>query len=208
VKNINGKRFGKLLVVGIGKPRGVVKTWLCLCDCGNYKSIPTAHLTNGCTLSCGCIKHRRKGLSNDKFYMTWAGIIDRCENVNSKDYLGYGGRGIMMCEEWRSDFNTFREWALANYIKGGTIDRIDNDGPYCPNNCRFATKKQQANNRRNNVLYEHNGEMKTLSQWAEFYGIKVVTVRRRIRVGWLIEDALTLKNHTGKRCHQLKKSEK
>lgn len=122
----------------------------------------------------------------------WSNMIQRCHNPNNRQYCSYGGRGITVCDEWRNDYPCFREWALKNgYAQGLTIDRIDNNGGYSPQNCRWATYKEQNRNKRSNRNITLNGETKCLSEWAEFFGIGVPIVTRRLNDGWAEEDAFT-----------------
>ena len=116
----------------------------------------------------------------------------RCVDSNSHKYHAYGGRGITICEEWLNSFEAFYDWAMANgYRDDLSIDRIDNDGNYCPENCRWATPKEQANNTRTNRLLEHNGEKRTVSEWADITGIAKKAIYRRLGRGWSVEKALT-----------------
>lgn len=122
----------------------------------------------------------------------WRNMIQRCHNPNHRQYCSYGGRGITVCDEWRNDYSCFREWALKNgYAQGLTIDRIDNNGGYSPQNCRWATYKEQNRNKRSNRNITLNGETKCLSEWAEFFGIGVPLATRRLNDGWAEEDAFT-----------------
>lgn len=117
---------------------------------------------------------------------------DRCLNKKGRNYDGYGSRGITICPEWSESFETFQDWALANgYRDDLTIDRKDNYGPYSPDNCRWATGKEQANNRRSSRTIEHEGKVHTLKEWAEIAGMSLETLKYRIDSGWSIEDALT-----------------
>lgn len=122
----------------------------------------------------------------------WRNMIQRCHNPNHHQYCSYGGRGITVCDEWRNDYSCFREWALKNgYVQGLTIDRIDNNGGYSPQNCRWATYKEQNRNKRSNRNITLNGETKCLTEWAEFFGISVFTATRRLNKGWSAKDAFT-----------------
>lgn len=116
----------------------------------------------------------------------------RCTNPQKDHYADYGGRGIIVCPEWENSFEAFRDWALANgYRDDLTIDRKDNDGPYSPENCRWATKSEQVNNTRANRYLEYNGERKTIAEWARVVGINPRVIAKRIRNGWTVERALT-----------------
>lgn len=122
----------------------------------------------------------------------WRSMIARCTNPNSANYVRYGGRGITVCDEWK-DGDRFAEWALNNgYEVGLSIERIDNNGPYAPDNCRFATAKEQANNRRSNRIIEYHGEKKTLSEWADIAAVSYGTFCYRLSHGWAFEEALSV----------------
>jgi hypothetical protein len=198
--DLTGKKFYKLTVlkeVDRGKKRD--RQWECVCDCGNICIVQGNNLKSGHTKSCGC--HNREmaskrlsthGQSKTKLHKIWYGMKNRCFNPNNHIYDKYGGRGITVCEEWK-EFEPFRDWALANgYAEGLTIDRIDVNGNYEPSNCRWATMKEQQNNRRNNRYLTYNGETHTMAEWAEIKGLSEQTLAKRLnKHGWSVERALT-----------------
>lgn len=202
-KDIAGQRFFRLRVIKyVGAVGSSKNMWLCQCDCGNETYARGSDLRAGKKKSCGCwnkehaqivamTKNTKHNLSNHPLYRLLEGMKARCNNASCKDYKRYGARGIYVCDEWTENMRSFYDWALSNgYKKGATIDRIDNDGPYAPWNCRFADSKTQARNRRSNRLLSYKGEEKPLTEWAELFRLKPSTVKRRLLRGWSIEDAL------------------
>lgn len=202
-KDLSGLRFGKLVVVEYtGNNKSGRAMWLCRCDCGNYHKTLGKYLLNGDTTSCGC--HRARILSNTikrhtshkmsktKLYTKWVSIKDRCFNPKNKAYQNYGGRGIRVCKEWAESFENFYEWAInSGYSEELTIDRIDVNGDYEPNNCRWADVKTQSNNTRRNHYLTYKGETKSLAEWAEIKKINYSTLRARINTyHWSVEKAL------------------
>lgn len=195
--DITGERFGKLTVLGKSKMQdGNGLLWDCLCDCGNKKTVRGFNLRKGKTKSCGCIRKEKPngekhGMSNSRLYSVWSNMKTRCCNKNNRAYPRYGGRGIKVCDEWNNP-ESFIEWALDNgYSDKLTLDRIDNDGNYCPNNCRWVSMKDQENNTSRNVLIEFNGELKTFSQWCENFNLPYNTVHKRVFVlKWDFEKAI------------------
>lgn len=183
-------------------------SWVCECECGVTRVVDGRSLRSGVSKSCGCLgaEHRIEASvksttkhhgRTERLYSVWQGMKDRCKNPNSKFFDRYGGRGITICEEWDSDYGIFREWSIKNGYdptrkKGDcTIERLDNNKGYCPENCAWRSSKEQCNNRSNNHIIEYNGESHTITQWSELTGIRKDTLRRRIVVyNWSVEKAL------------------
>ena len=179
------------------------------CECGNIKEIKYASIKAQTTISCGCVhlqtlrnngyiqKHGQSGNNQTKLYRIWKGLKSRCYTKTNPNYKYYGGRGIKVCDEWLSDYMNFYNWSITNdYQNDLSLDRIDNDGNYEPNNCRWTTAKEQANNKRNNRYITIDDETKTLTQWCEQYDINYTTVRTRLDdFHWNIIDALTKPVH-------------
>lgn len=130
--------------------------------------------------------------TSSRLYSIWRHMKERCYNENHVAFNSYGGRGISVCEQWKTDFTSFKEWALENgYSSDLTIDRVNNNGNYSPQNCRWATRIQQQNNTRANHLLTFNGETHSFAEWSRITGINRITIRSRIRMGWTEEEALT-----------------
>lgn len=199
--DLTGQRFGRLTVVGIAERlNGQRVKWICRCDCGNNAIVSGTHLKSGHTISCGCYKIEKTKEVNGKhflsrkerLYVVWMNMRLRCRNPKNKRYKNYGGRGITICDQWE-DYMEFRKWALENgYSENLTIDRIDVNGNYCPENCRWADIETQSNNRTNNHFIEALGQRMTAKQWGEKTGIPASTIIARInKLGWSDEKAVS-----------------
>lgn len=191
IEGIKGKRFGRFTVVEyMGRAKDRKHTWLCVCDCGNEKVCLENNLKNGHTSSCGCIgteikvkRNTTHGLCGDPLYAVWTHMRQRINDPNIKTYNRYGGRGISICEEWKSA-EEFVKWGYDNGYKIGlTIDRKDNNGNYSPENCRFITMSEQNRNKSSNVRVEYNGESNVLWDWAEKLSMCYGTLRLRYGKG-------------------------
>lgn len=172
------------------------------CVCGTECLVPLNHLRSGATKSCGCLSretsqllHQTHGASKTPLYRVWCAFRRRCRSPRDKNYPQYGGRGIRVCDAWNSAFEPFREWAMAHgYAPGMTIDRIDVNGHYTPENCRFIQFLEQGENRRQTVWITYAGETKSIRGWSQDPRcvVKEKTLSSRLRAGWLPEKALTV----------------
>lgn len=192
--DLTGKKFNRLLVKERDFSKHGKRTyWKCQCDCGNITIVDGVKLKNGTAKSCGCLneenrkKHIQKltthHLRNTRIYDIWISMRKRCENPNDRSYRWYGGRGISVCPEWLGEngFINFYNWAMANgYKENLTIDRKNVNGNYCPENCRWATMKEQANNTRRNIIIIYDGKEKTLEELCEQYNLKYGIMYYRI----------------------------
>lgn len=193
--NLIGKRFGKLFVVARAENSKQGKAmWLCICDCGKKKESPVLgyDLKHGKVQSCGCAyvesnkgRNAKHGKSKTRVYTEWCSMNRRCEASNSRAYPNYAARGISVCDEWRSSFQAFYDWAMkSGYSDELTLDRIDTDKGYSPKNCRWATMREQQNNRRNNRTITYQGNKYTLAELARLLGVPYATLGWRIDNGW------------------------
>ena len=173
----------------------------CVCSCPAHKEVvvPQTSLKRGNTRSCGCLaieNVRKHGDSHSPLYRIWAGIRNRCSDVNAPYAENYVLKGVRVADEWQ-DWLVFKEWALTHgYRKGLTIDRIDNDGNYCPENCRWVTQAEQNRNKSDTIFIEYNGERHCMAEWARRVGISDTALARRLRKGWRLESALTCSKMT------------
>lgn len=203
--DVTGKRFGRLVAIKkVGKANSHGCLWLCICDCGKTKEVRINYLRDGGTTSCGCYRteqNKKKmkkvaegnivhGLSKTPLYRQWNAMKQRCKNPNTRMYMTYGGRGITYCDEWER-FDPFMNWALSNgYKEGLALDRIDGDGHYYPENCRWITQADNNRNKKNLLKLTYNGETKLLIDWARETGQKYRTLRYRYQHGWLAHEII------------------
>lgn len=199
--NLFGKRFGRLVVVGIHHlGRNNMKYWLCQCDCGKTTVVRTNSLLTGNTKSCGCFRnecisrtHSTHGLckKNKRLYRCWDAMLSRCNNPKNKNYKNYGGRGITVYKEWYNPV-IFYDWAMENgYRDDLTIDRIDNNKGYYPENCRWVTRLEQQHNLRSNIYVTLNGEKRCLAEWGRIFKKNPNTLKKYfIQKGICLERAI------------------
>lgn len=195
--DLTGQRFERLVVKRLVSGPGERTRWLCICDCGNEHEAATQHLKNGLVPSCGCLKAEKlsarkttHGLSRTKMFQVWADMHARCGNPNHQAFHNYGARGISVCDRWQ-DIHAFIEDMASSFNKGTALDRIDNRAGYSKENCRWITHKENCQNTRRNIVFEYNGESKTLAEWAELKKINKSTLYYRVvRLGWSLERSL------------------
>jgi hypothetical protein len=197
-RDLTGERFGRLLVLqknGYNKHHQLY--WLCECECGNRKSVLGFVLGRGECNSCGCLQKEsiakvnyKHGMTKTPIYGIWHTMMQRCYDKNTESYPRYGGRGINVCDKWQS-FEGFYE-DMGDKPKGMSLERLDNNGDYCLENVIWADYKTQANNRRSNVVLEHNGKKQTMQQWCDELNLKIGTVWARLNTyGYSVDKALT-----------------
>lgn len=193
-----------LFIIGVSHvkrvPSGHNRTyWMCKCECGKEKAIGGVSLKNGDTISCGCFGSERRRFATSthrqtrtRCYNTWRAMKDRCYNKKSSQYADYGGRGIGMCKQWEFSFETFLK-DMGEPEKGMTIERIRVDESYSPDNCIWATRKQQARNKRNNRMIHYDDVTLCMAEWAQRICLSYSALQARLDRGWSIERALTTK---------------
>ena len=206
--DLTGKRYSNLVVIERAESKHGSTYWKCICDCGNTTEVRASNLKNGLVKSCGCLLHKTHNthhLSNTRLYVIWNHMKRRCYEKSNPAYKYYGARGVTVCNEWL-DFESFYNWAISNgYRDDLTIDRINNDGDYKPDNCRWVNMKTQSNNRRSCHMITYNGETKNLTQWCNELNLNYKLVHDRIvSKGWSFERAITTPVDVKKRNNKYK----
>ena len=185
--DIQGRRFGRLVVLTLDHVADNGDAcWLCECDCGRLTIVRRYNLLKGSVQSCGCYakeKATTHGRTNTRLHNIWTTMLQRCANPNHKSYLNYGGRGVFVCDEWHN-FEEFYNWSISNgYEDDLTIDRIDTDDGYYPENCRWVDQYVQQNNRRNNRLVTYNNVIHTVAEWATLLNVDYKALWKRVNRG-------------------------
>lgn len=209
-----GERYGRLTAVRPAPGR----FWEFVCECGTQKIIRYDAVRRGGTLSCGCLRrerdrclsmsslrsqhgHARRATGMTPIYRSWHSMRQRCLNSRCQTYPRYGGRGISICQRWLDSFDNFLA-DMKERPPGTCLDRIDNDGNYSPENCRWATMKEQSNNHSRNVLLTYRGETRNVTEWSNALGFRPSTLRNRLRNGWPAEYALSRPVSAGRARHK------
>ena len=217
-RDLTGRRFGGWVVLHrAGVNSAGSATWMCLCDCGSRRVVRGARLTNGSSLSCGCLKSQLNkeksahgGQATDgrgrvtPEYNSWQKMIQRCANPEDPSYPNYGGRGIRVCDRWQSSFVAFLSDMGRRPSARMTLERKDTNGNYEPDNCCWATRREQNINQRRSIYLTLGGERLHLTEWAERLGVQPKTLRARLRSGWCDERVLT--TPVDKRCDWRRRS--
>ena len=204
--DIEGKTFGRLKVLHRVFPNKYKNqaNFLCQCACGNLSQVVGSVLVRGGAQSCGCIVKENlttHGLTRHPLYNTWIAMIDRCHDESSPTHLNYGARGILVCTEWRDKTNGLAQFIsdMGERPTGHTIDRIDNNGPYCKDNCRWATPKEQVMKQKKTHILSHNGRTGSVADWSKWTGLGANTIRSRLLTGQTIKSALEPVNRRHRR---------
>jgi hypothetical protein len=201
LNKLEGQRFGRLIVLNRAANINRNTRYLCVCDCGNTKEIYGHNLLRGTTKSCGCLRftaNRKHGFLSKKnkhkykFYRAYHSMLSRCFDKNNTDYHHYGGRGITVCARWQglSGFENFVTDMFSSFVLGLTLDRVDNEKDYSPENCRWANRSVQTANTRRNINITANGETRIIAEWSRRTGLTSNQIARRIANGWAPEEAL------------------
>ncbi len=208
-----GKMFGRLTVQDgpfLKPPNERRRFYQCLCSCGNAALIADVSLLDGSTRSCGCLsaesrrdkslRHRIHGGKDNLEYFPYVAMTSRCENPRDKSYARYGGRGIRVFPEWRASFVRFMADMGPRPSRKHTLNRIDNDGNYEPGNVEWASADRQSRNRSNTRILRSAGLEMCLKDWGERLGVTPQTIRRRLKLGWTIDDAVSVSSYKGVRA--------
>lgn len=202
----SGQRFGRLTVIDpdrtiINRTGHHERVCLVLCDCGTERVVHLRFLARGATRSCGCLNHEvivsahlQHGETKTRLHQIWVGMKQRCTNPRKRAYKDYGGRGITVCPEWQNDYRAFRDWSITHgYESMLSIDRIDNNGPYSPDNCRWIPLPDQARNKRSSRFFTCFGETKILADWMRDprCAVNGKALARRLKLGWPFAKAIT-----------------
>ena len=205
-----GDRFDRWTVIALAEKSHSKTRWLCRCSCGSEKTVYERYLQDGLSRSCGCLRselltakntvhgHSQRGKRSAE-YNSWINMRSRCYDPINKEWANYGGRGITICERWRESFEIFLADMGTKPSRRHQIDRIDNNGHYEPDNCRWATPMQNAQNTRRNIFLEHNGKRLTQSEWARVVGLSPATICERRAAGWTVAEILTTPAIPGKK---------
>jgi len=199
--DLTEQKFGFLKAIEKTKKRASSGSvvWLCLCDCGKYHEVASTSLKNGQTKSCGCLfldvakskghAKRTHGMTATRIYSIWTNMKGRCYSKTNTKYPTYGGRGIVVCDAWKDSFESFF-LDMGHPPEGCTLDRIDVNGNYEKSNCRWATQKEQQNNRRNNVIITVGEKPMTMAEYCDENGLNADKVQQRLKRGWSQERAV------------------
>lgn len=186
-EDLTGRRFNRLVVLYRDENgKGSKSRWKCICDCGTETVVSGTNLKTGAVKSCGCLRHMKHDthhLSNTRLYRIWNAMKNRCYRKTHQAYSYYGARGITVCDEWKDNFEVFYSWAInSGYSDDLTIDRINNDEGYYPENCKWVTMEEQVNNRRSCIQVTYNGETKNLMQWCKLLGLPYKLINQRMKL--------------------------
>lgn len=198
--DISNQTFHRLTALHpVGRDSSNTTLWLCNCTCGSVTEVTVTNLRSGRIKSCGCLQVESStthGKTGSPEYAAWGSMIGRCYNAKNPRFSLYGGRGIVVCDLWRSSFPDFFASMGPRPTPKHSLDRIDVNGPYSPENCRWADQKTQCRNRRSNVRHSFDGKSLTLAEWSELLGVKEITLRKRISSG-MTNDRVFSQSHLG-----------
>ena len=199
VLDLTKQKFGRLTVIKrVENDKHGKSRWLCKCDCGNEIQVVGIDLKSGHTQSCGCLQKEvllkrtiKHNMSKSRIHRIWSRMKSRCYNEKVIEYKNYGGRGIIIYDEWKNNFQNFYNWSINNgYSDDLTIDRINNDGNYEPSNCRWIDNEQQQKNKRNNHFLTYKETTTCIADWEKIKGFKKGLIKSRLKLGWTIEQAI------------------